>query len=278
MNGIKSLESKARAKDEEHRRRVDNEIQLRKAQELDRSKGENVWFSRRIQNGHLHHWALFTYGKKYELRLPSRDKFKDMLPNGQFVGSVVPSLQYEAKISQWTLKDEMMRLRDESLVEGGKPYAQDYYICQIGWTKLSEKDVDAACEATRATFGVYVLGFNDCQTFLKQFAKRIINIPDDCALDYQWFATNVETQYHELQLIPPDENLKAYQFYLHTAILGATGATAGAAYLAIDSDSRNSYQSQQPMTTDQKSGDEKGTTDDHGDGDCDCSCCGGCNC
>lgn len=268
MNNLKTLEAKARAKDEAHKQKVDAEIELRKAQELDRSKGENVWFSRRIKDGHLHHWALFTYGKKYELRLPSREKYKDMLPNGRFVGSVVPSLQYEAKISPWSLKNEMMRLREETLSNDGKPHAQDYYLCQIGWTKLTERQVDEACEATQASFGVYVLGFNDCQTFLKQFAKRIIKEPEDCAVDYPWLAENVDTAYHKLQLIPPNKHIKAYQFYLQATILGAGATTAGVAYSTVTNES---YTSEKPMEATPKDKDQN-----NDDGCCDC--CDGCNC
>ena len=135
MNAIYNLEAKALAKDEAHRKRIEVEVELRKAQEQDRSRGENVWFSRRIRDGHLYHWALFVYGKKYELRLPSRQKYKN-LPKGHLVGSLAPSVDYEINVAPWSMQDEMMRLRQESLDSQGKPHAQDYYICQIGWTEF----------------------------------------------------------------------------------------------------------------------------------------------
>lgn len=269
MSVIHTLEAKALAKDEAHRKRLEEEVERRKAQEQDRSRGENVWFSRRIKDGHLYHWALFVYGKKYELRLPSRQKYKS-LPKGHLVGSLVPSIDYESKIALWSMQDEMMRLRQESLDSEGKPYAQDYYICQIGWTKMSEKRVDEECQAAHKSFGVYVLGFNDCQSFLRQFAKRIIKQPEDCALDFPWFENNTQTAYHELQLIPPDENIKAFQFYMRTALYSTAGATvvgAGSAY-------EHQYQSQEPMT--KANGSKEGANT--GDGDDGCCDCDGCSC
>jgi hypothetical protein len=285
MAGILSeFEAKARAKDEEHRRKLEEEIRRRKAQEQDSSKGENVWFSRRIIDGHLYHWAIFTYGKKYELRLPSREKYKDMLPNGRLVGSVVPSFKYKASIVPWSLKDEMLQVRDASLTAEGKPYAQDYYICQIGWTTLSESDVDAQCEAASSSFGIYVLGFNDCQSFLKRFARMIIHQPEGCALDYHWFADNVETQYHRLQEIAPDENIRAYQRHLQMTIAGVVGGATGGTVIV--------YEQQQPMqavpqgrgdntaragggTSGAQGGGSSGnkTSNSGGDGGCDCSGC-----
>ncbi|KAG5788391.1 hypothetical protein H9Q69_012536 [Fusarium xylarioides] len=268
MTVIHTLEAKALAKDEAHRKRLEEEVERRKAQEQDKSRGENVWFSRRIKDGHLYHWALFAYGKKYELRLPSRQNFKS-LPKGHLVGSLVPSIDYESKIAPWSMQEEMMRLRQESLDSEGKPYAQDYYICQIGWTKLSEERVDEECEAAHKSFGVYVLGFNDCQSFLRQFAKRIIKQPEDCALDFWWFEKNVQTPYHELQLIPADENIKAFQFYMRTALYGSAGATVGAAGATYE----NQYQPQEPMT--KANGSREGAKkNEDDDGCCDCDGCG----
>lgn len=243
---VTGFEAKARAKDEEHRRKVEEEVQRRRAQEQDSSKGENVWFSRRINDGHLYHWAIFTHGKKYELRLPSREKYKDMLPKGRLVGSVVPTFKYEARIAPWSLKDEMMQLRDESLAVQGKPHAQDYYICQIGWTTLTESAVDAECKAASSSFGMYVLGFNDCQSFLKRFASKIIQLPEGCALDYGWFAENIETPYHRLQEIAPDENMKAYQRYLQMSMGAMVGGTTGGAYVV--------YEREKPMEATQQGG------------------------
>ncbi|KAG4291442.1 hypothetical protein FPRO06_03328 [Fusarium proliferatum] len=251
MTVIHTLEAKALAKDEAHRKRLEEEVERRKAQEQDRSRGENVWFSRRIKDGHLYHWALFV------------------LPKGHLVGSLVPSIDYESKIAPWSMQDEMMRLRQESLDSEGKPYAQDYYICQIGWTKMSEKRVDEECEAAHKSFGVYVLGFNDCQSFLRQFAKRIIKQPEDCALDFPWFEKNIQTAYHELQLIAADENIKAFQFYMRTVLYGTAGATVAGAASAYE----HQYQSQEPMT--KANGSKEGAKkDDDDDGCCDCDGCG----
>lgn len=267
MAGIRTLEARAHAKDEAHRKKLEKEVERRKAQEQDKNRGENVWFSRRIKSGHLYHWALFVYGKKYELRLPSRQKFKS-LPNGHFVGSLVPSVDYEIQIAPWSLQEEMMRLRQESLDREGKPHAQDYYICQIGWTKLSEKEVDEQCETAQKSFGVYVLGFNDCQTFLRQFARRIIKQPEDCAVDFSWFEKNIQTPYHQLQLVPADENIKAFQFYIQTALYSSAGAISGAAVMTYE----HQYQSQGSMTT--ANIDKKGAdTREDDDGCCDCGGC-----
>ncbi|KAF5718827.1 hypothetical protein FMUND_4995 [Fusarium mundagurra] len=223
--------------------KIKEEVERRKEQEQeqDKSRGENVWFSRRIKDGHLYHGALFVYGKKDELRLPSRQKYKS-LPKEHL--SVVPSVDYESNIAPWSMQQELMRLQQESLDSEIKPYAQDYYICQIGWTKLSEKRVDEKCEAAHKSFGVYVLGFNDFQSFLRQFTKRIIKQPEDCALDFPWFEKNTQTPYHELQLIHADENIKAFQFYMRTASYGSVGTTVGVAGATYE----HQYQPQEPMT------------------------------
>ncbi|KAI9147657.1 hypothetical protein HJFPF1_12687 [Paramyrothecium foliicola] len=229
--------------------RLSEQVEQRRRQELDRSRGEPVWFSRRILNGHLLHWALFTYGKKYELRLPSKDTLRS-------VGSNAPALQYEVKIAPWSVKDEMTRQKQES-----QPQApQDYYICQIGWTKLAEKQIEKACADIRASFVLPVLGFKDSQAFLKRFSKQIIKEPEDCALDYPWFATNVETSSHELQLVQADEDIMAYQTYKQTAIYEAASAATVP------------YQREKPMETAPQGSSGKNSGADQNDSP-DCSCC-----
>ncbi|WZH50097.1 uncharacterized protein QYS62_011334 [Fusarium acuminatum] len=202
MAGLRTFEAKALAKDEAHRKKLDEEVERRKAQEQDKSRGEN-----------------------------------------------------------------------ESLDNEGKPYAQDYYICQIGWTKLSEEEVDEQCEAAQKSFGVYVLGFNDCQSFLRRFAKLIIQQPEDCALDFLWFEKNIQTPYHQLQLVPVDENIKRFQLYMQTTLYGVTGATIGAAAGTYD----HQYQPQEPMTkrnnTEGANANSSDKDKDNGCCDCDSGCC-----
>lgn len=233
---VGALQERALAKDRQHKERLDHEVELRRKQEQDKTKGESVWFSRRIIDGHLHHWALFVYSKKYELRLPTREMSK-LLPHGGFFKSVVPTVNFEAKISPWTLENQVMDIREKSLAGRGTPQAADYYVCQIGWTLLSAAQVDAECMATQKAFGLYVLGFSDCQTFLKQLARRIILQPDGRALDYDWFAHNTETSYHKLQQISPDANIQKFQNHLIVTFTGAgLAAAAGVAHVAVETD------------------------------------------
>ncbi|KAH7233000.1 hypothetical protein BKA59DRAFT_460464 [Fusarium tricinctum] len=184
MAGLRTFEAKALAKDEAHRKKLNEEVERRKAQEQDKSRGEN-----------------------------------------------------------------------------------------IGWTKLSEEEVDEQCEAAQKSFGVYVLGFNDCQSFLRRFAKLIIQQPEDCALDFLWFEKNIQTPYHQLQLVPADENIKRFQLYMQTTLYGVTGATIGAAAGTYD----HQYQPQEPMTkrnnTEGANANSSDKDKDNGCCDCDSGCC-----
>jgi len=227
MEVLTKLEEWNKAKDKEYQNQLYTQVQQRKAQEKDHSKGEVVWFSRRIKDGHLHHWALIVYGKKYELRLPTRQKYNNLLPTptGKLVASIVPTWNFETNITPWSVYQEMMQIREENIATRGKPHAKNYYICQIGWTSLTEAEVDVACFATQASFGVYMLGWNDCQTFLRNFAAQIIRPElNQCALDFDWFNENVVTEYHKLQALEPNENIKAFQRSMEAALLGGSVA------------------------------------------------------
>lgn len=244
---------KAEEKDAEHKRKLDEQVNRRKAQENDTSRGEPVWFSSWINNGILHHWVLILYGKKYELRLPSREKYKETLPDA-FVAAL-PSIKFETKIQPWTKQQEAMKVREESIQVEGKPYAGKYYLCQIGWTTFTEAEVDAACHRIFKEFGVYVMGLHDCQTFLKDFAAVIIK-PENQALDYDWFMTNVRTPYHKLQEIDADENIKNFTLYLQGLYLFGVGSLAIVAAANVNDNNNN-------------------TAAGNDDGDC-CDCCSCC--
>ncbi|OLN96310.1 hypothetical protein CCHL11_04420 [Colletotrichum chlorophyti] len=233
---FKSPARKARGRYDDYQ----NKIQQRKAQEEDKSKGEPVWFSRQIEDGHLHRWAILTIEKKYELQLPSTDMSKGVLSKYKFDGSAAPSLEYETRIAAWSLTDEMMEVRQQNHLTAGKEHARDYYICQIGWTTLTEEQVDTECKAANAAFGVASLSFSDCQGFLKYFANRIIKSPEGHALDYGWFVENTGKPYHRLREMKPEAYAREYQFWLESAVC----VTAGVAVAGLAS---SAYYSQPPM-------------------------------
>lgn len=164
---------------------------LRQRQEQDTAKGERVWFSRHVENGRLRHWVLLTYNTKYELRRAANGG------DGKFTFSSRP----------FTIDQEQ---RQAFAADWKMPEADGYFVCLIGWTRMSKEQVDAACQQTFKEFPEYNLFWNNCQHFLKNMAERILVAH---AADYSWFADNVKTKYHKDTLLqpPPLEHLMRMQ-------------------------------------------------------------------
>ncbi|KXH25489.1 hypothetical protein CSIM01_09284 [Colletotrichum simmondsii] len=120
---------RAREQQEEDRKILKEEVDLRGKQGQDTAKGEQVWYSRRVDDGCLVHWAIITHGQKYELRLPngSVPKPREKVPESEKTISFEPARVYEARVAAWSLKEEMNKLRALKLSTPSKGYhTRDY--------------------------------------------------------------------------------------------------------------------------------------------------------
>ncbi|KAK0374126.1 hypothetical protein CLIM01_08534 [Colletotrichum limetticola] len=229
---------RAREEQEEDRKRLKEEVNLRGKQGQDTTKGEQVWYSRRVDDGCLLHWAIITHGQKYELRLPngSVPKPKDKVPESEKASSFEPARVYEARVAAWSLKEETNKLRALQLSTPSKGYhTRDHTVCQIGWTTLTKDEVNTEWAAARSTIPAKDLGYDDCRELLKRFGS-IIKTPEGCALDYDWFKESLETPTHRLTEITPDKAVKGFQNSMQNGLWGvaATGAGAGIVYGAYE--------------------------------------------
>jgi hypothetical protein len=169
--------------------RLQAEVQKRKAQEEDTTKGRHVWFSRYVEGGRFKHWVLAIEDTKYELRRDQTTK------------------KYTANVAPWSIDKER---REAALAKQHVPDVDGYYICLIGWTQKQPHELKKICDQVMAEFGSYNIVFNNCQKFLKTFADRVIS---ETALDWPWFRENTKTEYQETQALhiaTPDEII-AYQ-------------------------------------------------------------------
>ncbi|WQF84424.1 hypothetical protein CDEST_09438 [Colletotrichum destructivum] len=214
--------------EEEQAKKTDEGVQLRKKQGEDTTTGEQVWYSRRVENGCQIHWVIITHGKKYELRLPNGVRAEEKVPEDQRINTFEPPREYEDRILPWSLKEEANRLRTLNLTRPTKGHTQDYIICQIGWTALTGDEVDAKWKAARKAIEANALSFDDCLALLRDFAD-IIKKPEGCALDYAWFAETLEIPSHRLHEITPEKAVRSFQRMLQSGGgLGLAGAGAGA--------------------------------------------------
>ncbi|KAK2049109.1 hypothetical protein LZ31DRAFT_625036 [Colletotrichum somersetense] len=261
---------KARQQEEEQRREMEEGVQLRKKQAQDSATGEQVWYSRRVEDGCQIHWAVITHGNKYALRLPNGIPSREKLPDSTYEAP----REYEAQVVPWSLKEETNRLRTLELTSPpGKGRTRDYTVCQIGWTTLTKDQVNAEWEAARKALAADALGFDDCRNLLKKFS-RIIKKPDGCALDYDWFAESLEIPSHRLHEITPEKAVKSFQHMIQNGawLLAGAGAGAGIVYGA--------YKTEGPMASIAMGSGNPGPVAGSVDGVCAaCWCCAGCaNC
>ncbi|KAI1162954.1 hypothetical protein F5B18DRAFT_359262 [Nemania serpens] len=164
------------------------EVEKRKAEEDDATKGKQIWFSRYVQNGRFKHWVVVVEDTKYELR---RDD---------------SSGKYMANVASWTIDKEK---REAAIAERKMPDVDGYYICLIGWTIKQPQELKKICDKVMIEFGKYNIVWNNCQNFLQTFADRIIS---EKAIDWSWFRENTKTEYQEAQALKiptPDEIIAA---------------------------------------------------------------------
>ncbi|OHE98500.1 hypothetical protein CORC01_06291 [Colletotrichum orchidophilum] len=226
---FKSSETlKTRKKQEEEKKKTEEQVKLRGKQGQDTSKGEQVWYSRRVDDGCLLHWAIITHGQKYELRLPNGNVTTEKVPESQKTSSFEPARVYEARVVLWSLKEEMNKLRALKLATvASGDHTRDYTVCQIGWTTMNKDKVDAEWAAARSSIVAEDLGYDDCRELLKTFGG-IIKKPEGCALDYDWYTTSLETPSHRLTEITADKAVKRFQNSMQNGLWGVAAAGAGA--------------------------------------------------
>lgn len=170
---------------------MEPDVQRRLQEEKDITRGEQVWFSRRIFNGRLTHWVLITHGNKYELR---RTEKIEEASREERAGEQ----EFTYYVSPFTIDEEK---RNASLAESKLPDVDGFYVCLIGWTTKSKEEVDRACKSVLQEFGEYNLLWKNCQHFLRMLAEQIVDIK---ASDYTWFNSNTKTRYQKTQaLMPP---------------------------------------------------------------------------
>ncbi|KAF3764008.1 hypothetical protein M406DRAFT_332445 [Cryphonectria parasitica EP155] len=157
------------------------EVEKRENEEKETSNGVQVWFSRYISHGQLKHWVLIINGVKYELR-------RDDAAN-----------TYIHSVNRHPSWNSVKIKRDAALAEKQIPDVDGFYICLIGWTRLSDTELERQCRTVMQNFPPYNMIWNNCQDFLKQFADLIISTK---ASDWVWFRENTKTAYQSSQELP----------------------------------------------------------------------------
>ena len=167
------------------------DVERRLREEEDHTTGEQVWFSRYINNGRLRHWVMMAHGNKYELRRSENV--------GKKSGEEGPEeMEFTYHVTPCTIDQEK---RKAALAESSLPDVDGFYVCLIGWTTKTKEEVDLACQLAFQQFGKYHLLWKNCQDFLRMLADQIVVTK---AADYPWFYSNTKTRYQKTQsLMPP---------------------------------------------------------------------------
>ncbi|KAF6823370.1 hypothetical protein CPLU01_11451 [Colletotrichum plurivorum] len=133
----------------------------------------SVWFSHDVDKGGLKHWLLILHDQKYELRRERRDG-------------------YYYKKTPFIID---MEQRERAITQLGRPQKDRYYIGLLGSTSMTPADVEEKFKARIQEFGDYDLFSNNCQHFILQVAKQVV---EEKAPDWEWFADNlVSPKNHE---------------------------------------------------------------------------------
>lgn len=143
---------------------------------------DNVWFSRNIHNNELQQWMLVVRDRKLELVRTAH-------------GNYTFSYTYEAG---WTPDRE--RQKPSSRPRGHLGNGYDHWIIlHIGWTRLSEKEIDRCFDSARAHYPP-ALSWTQCQDFLHRFAERFIDRRD---VHWRFFIDNVDIRCRCVPELPP---------------------------------------------------------------------------
>ncbi|KAJ2965423.1 hypothetical protein NQ176_g10624 [Zarea fungicola] len=97
-----------------------------------------------------------------------------------------------------------METYKKSVIAKYTPQIGHYFYSMIGWTSLSQAEVDHECNETYARFGHYTVLSNNCHTFLQMLAHKIITTT---APDWYWFHSSPLRDYRYAYEPPRDSQL-----------------------------------------------------------------------
>lgn len=236
-------EAEACIEDETRDAYMRQQAKLRLDEELDTTRGEPVYFSRRVKGGDLTHWVISCHQTSYELRLRTVRR----AISGATLTSVVPTKSWEAEKKPWDRVRDCVANHQEAMRETGRPHTEDdkFTVALIGWTTFTPTQIDDAVQGVADSFGYYMLGFNDCQTYVRSLANLIIS-PYNRAMDWKWFSENALGSYTEVVNMKPDHALQLYQAALFRARMRRleqqTQNSARQAYQSQQQSSAQNYQ------------------------------------
>ncbi|GKT81418.1 hypothetical protein ColTof4_13841 [Colletotrichum tofieldiae] len=96
---------------------------------------------------------------------------------------------YEYSIKAGTVDEERRRLAISNIHQ---PIVDGFYFTMIGWTTKTKEDVDQVCKSTMESFGGHNLMLNNCQHFLRNFAKDVVT---EKGPDWAWFVESTLSSY-----------------------------------------------------------------------------------
>ncbi|KAM3430863.1 hypothetical protein MY4824_007436 [Beauveria thailandica] len=162
-------------------------VSARLEKESSKEFGEPVFVSHYINNGVFRHWVLHAHGHKYELRrkAPAAARIEWQGSTSLFASAEY----YEPVVGVSGLN---MELYKSSVLAAYSPEVGCFFYSMVGWTTLSEQEIERECWAVFQRFGNYGLFYNNCQHFLRALADGIVTTR---APDWQWLMKNSPSGY-----------------------------------------------------------------------------------
>ncbi|KAK1999314.1 hypothetical protein LX36DRAFT_669582 [Colletotrichum falcatum] len=180
----------------EFQRLVDEGYRKRLEIESRTDAGERIWLSHDVRNGRFLHWVVITHGFKYELR---RGENKGASRAKRRLVDMGIGGEYYFNAAEATVSEERRRM---AVTDYRKPIVGEHFISMIGWTLKSRREVRAAGDAVMGKFGSYNYVLNNCQDFLRRFAKKIVARKAD---DWEWFFEGALSRYRYEPVTAPVE-------------------------------------------------------------------------
>ncbi|KAM3553894.1 hypothetical protein ARSEF4850_006712 [Beauveria asiatica] len=162
-------------------------VSARLEKESSNEFGEPVFVSHYIHNGVFRHWVLHAHGHKYELRrkAPAAARIEWQGSTSLFASAEY----YEPVVGVSGLN---MELYKSSVLAAYSPEVGCFFYSMVGWTTLSEQEIERECWDVFQRFGNYGLFYNNCQHFLRALADGIVTTR---APDWQWLMKNSPSGY-----------------------------------------------------------------------------------
>ncbi|KDN71190.1 hypothetical protein CSUB01_10305 [Colletotrichum sublineola] len=191
--GLQNEESFEAALRREFQNLVDEGYRKRLEIESRTDRGERIWLS---HNGIFYHWVIITHGFKYEIRRGNNNGASKLK---QWMIKIGLGDEYYLSIEPATVSEER---RQMAITDHHEPIVGEHFLSMIGWTSKSRQEVDAAGRAVEKEFGTYSYVYNNCQDFLRRFAKKIITQKAD---DWKWFFEGALSRYRYEPVTTPVE-------------------------------------------------------------------------